>query len=354
MKKRYIFAGAAGFVGAAVAARLVARPRDVTWDEERGRLGHAERSRFAEIGGVSVHYLEAGERDAPAVLLLHGFAASNFVWHDALVPLAGAGFRVVAPDLVGFGFSGKPRDGEYTIEAQARAVVGLMDALGIGGASVVGSSYGGAVAAVCALDHPARVRRLVLVGAVSNNEVRQRLVARLGGLRGLGEALTPFVLDARHRRKRRRLREQTALDGRDYDELRVRAQLRPLKAANTQRAILQTLRHWDASRVEREAGRIAQPTLLVWGADDREVPLRHGERLRALIPGARLFVFESCSHLPQEERPAEFARLVAEFCQSSPESEVQSLESKDVSSDHSLAPDYSLTPDSRLRTPDLI
>ncbi|HEX8162942.1 MAG TPA: alpha/beta fold hydrolase [Pyrinomonadaceae bacterium] len=314
MKKRYWIAGTLGLVGGALAARLVARPRDVTWEEERARLGHAERSRFAEVGGVRVHYLEAGEGGAPAVVLVHGFAASNFVWHDTLVPLAAAGFRVVAPDLVGFGFSGKPREGEYTIEAQARAVVGLMDALGIGSAAVVGSSYGGAVAAVCALDRPERVRRLVLVGAVSNNEIRRWLVARVGSVRGLGEVFAPLVLDARHLRKRRRLRAHNALDGRAYDEPRVRAQLRPLKAANTQRAILRTLRQWDASRVEREAGRIKQPTLLVWGADDRDVPLRHGERLRALIPGSRLAVFEACAHLPQEERPAEFVRLVADFC----------------------------------------
>lgn len=314
MKKRYIFAGAAGFIGAAVAARFIARPRDVTWDEERARLGHAERSRFTEVAGVRVHYLEAGAEDAPAVVLVHGFAASNFVWHDALVPLAEAGFRVVAPDLVGFGFSDKPRDGEYTIEAQARAVLGLMDALGVESATLVGSSYGGAVAAVCALDHAERVERLVLVGAVSNNEIKERFVARIGRVRGVGEVFAPFVLDARHLRKRRRLRAQTARDGRAYDESRVRAQMRPLKAANTQRAVLQTLRRWDASRVEREAGMIAQPTLLVWGARDTDVPLRFGERLQTLIRGSRLHVFDECSHLPQEERPAEFARLVAHFC----------------------------------------
>jgi pimeloyl-ACP methyl ester carboxylesterase len=314
MKKRYLFAGAAGVLGAAVAARLVARPRDVTWDEERARLGHAERSRFADVAGVRVHYLEAGEMSAPAVVLVHGFAASNFVWHDALVPLAEAGFRVVAPDLVGFGFSDKPRDGEYTIEAQTRTLVRLLDALGVKSATLVGSSYGGAVAAVCALDYPERVERLVLVGAVSNNEIKQRLAARIGNVRGVGELFAPFVLDARHLRKRLRLRAQTARDGRDYDESRVRAQMRPLKAANTQRAILRTLRQWDASRVEHEAGRIGQPTLLVWGARDRDVPLRFGERLQTLIPGARLSVFDECAHLPQEERPAEFARLVADFC----------------------------------------
>jgi pimeloyl-ACP methyl ester carboxylesterase len=314
MKKRYWIAGTMGLVGGALAARLLARPRDVTWEEERGRLSHTDKSRFVELDGVRVHYLEAGEADAPAIVLVHGFASSNFVWHDVLVPLAEEGFRVVAPDLVGFGFSAKPRDGEYTFEAQARTVVRLIDALGIECATLVGSSYGGAVAAVVALDYAERVRKLVLVGAVTNDESRHRPVARLGGVRGVGELFAPLVMDARHRRKRRRLKEQTARDGRNYDEARVRAHLRPLKAADTHRAILRTLRSWDAARVEREAGRIAQPALLVWGANDRDVPLRHGERLHALMPGSRLVVFPTCAHLPQEERPAEFVRLVAEFC----------------------------------------
>jgi pimeloyl-ACP methyl ester carboxylesterase len=314
MKKRYWIAGTAGLFGVALAARLLARPRDVAFDELRERLSHADRSHFVEVAGVRVHYLEAGERDAPAVLLIHGLATSNFVWHDCVVPLSEAGLRVVAPDLVGFGFSEKPRDGEYTIAAQARTLIRLMDKLGIARATLVGSSYGGAVAAVCALDYAERVARLVLVGAVSNNELKRRVTLRVGNVRGVGELLAPLVMDARHRRKRRRLMLQTSRDGRDYDESRVTAHLRHLKTANTQRAILRTLRQWDAARIEREAARIAQPTLLVWGEDDDEVPLHNGRRLRALIPNSRLFIFENCAHLPQEERPAEFVRLVAEFC----------------------------------------
>jgi pimeloyl-ACP methyl ester carboxylesterase len=315
MKKRYWIAGTAGLLGGALAARLLVRPRDVRWDEVRERLGHAERSRFVEIEGARVHYLEAGERDAPVVVLIHGLASSNFVWHDSVLLLAGEGFRVVAPDLVGFGFSEKPRDGEYTIEAQARTLVRLLDALGIESATFVGSSYGGAVAAICALDYAERVERLVLVGAISNNEMKRSPILRIGGVRGLGELFAPFVMDARHRRKRRHLKVQTARDGRGYDDSRVCAQLRPLKAASTQRAILHTLRRWDATRIEREAGQIKQPTLLVWGEHDSDVPLRHGRRLHSLIHGSRLVVFPTCAHLPQEERPAEFVRLVADFCQ---------------------------------------
>ncbi|HZH90484.1 MAG TPA: alpha/beta hydrolase [Pyrinomonadaceae bacterium] len=315
MKKRYWIGGAATAVaGGALALKLLTRPQDVEWGEHRERLHHAERSRFVEVEGVRVHYQEAGDARAPALLLIHGFCASNFVWNDALVPLAEAGFRVVAPDLVGFGFSGKPEGGEYTIEAQARILVGVLDALGIGRATLVGSSYGGAVAAVCALDYAARVERLVLVGAVSNDEITRRPLLRLAATPVMGELLAPVLLDARRFVKNRLRTTYAAGNGYMIDNARVAAHQRPLRAAATHRAILRTLRNWRAARIELEAARITQPTLLVWGAHDRDVPLGYGRRLHELIAHSRLYIFPDCGHLPQEERPPEFVSLVARFC----------------------------------------
>lgn len=313
MKKRYWLAGAYGLAGAALVARMLARPRDVRWEEHREHLRHAERSRFAEVDGARVHYQEAGERDAPPVVLIHGFVASNFVWRDVLVPLADAGLRAVAPDLVGFGFSDKPRAGRYTIETQARVVTGLMDALGLPRATLVGSSYGGAVAAVCALDHPGRVERLVLVGAVANDEILRHPLLRALRVPVVGELLSPVFMDVRQLAKRRRWRALARAGGAGFDERGFMSQHRALGAASTQRAAVRTARRWSASRVEREAHRIGQPTLLVWGDRDQYLPLRHAERLRELIPGSRLHVFRDTGHTPQEEHPAEFTRLVAEF-----------------------------------------
>lgn len=314
MKKRYWISGMTAVAGGALALKLLTRQQDVEWGEHRENLHHAERSRFVEVEGVRVHYQEAGDPQAPAVVLIHGFCASNFVWNEALVPLAEAGFRVVAPDLVGFGFSGKPEGGEYTFEAQARIIVGVLDALGIGRATLVGSSYGGAVAAVCALDYASRVERLVLVGAVSNDEITRRPMLRLAATPVMGELLAPVLLDARRFVKNHLRKTYAAANGHMLDAARIRAHQRPLRAAATHRAILRTLRNWRAARIEREAARITQPTLLVWGAHDRDVPLGHGRRLRELIEHSRLFVFPDCGHLPQEERPAEFVALVANFC----------------------------------------
>ena len=321
MKKHHWIAGAVGLTGAAVGVKLLLRPRDVKWDEHAHHLHHAEHSRFALINGVWVHYQEAGAEKAPPLLLIHGFTASNFVWSDVLLRVAESGFRVIAPDLVGFGFSGKPKDGEYTIEAQARMIIGLMDHLGLERATLVGSSYGGAVAASCALDYEERVERLVLVDAVINDHVKNRRLLRLAALPLIGAVVSPLMIGSR-RLVHSQMRKGYAPENMHlFDEQRMTAHHRPLLAANTQRATLTTLRRWRAGRIERDAHLIRQPTLLIWGEDDPEIPLAHGRLLFELIENSRLIIFRRCGHMPMEEYPREFAEVLTGFCGSAREEE---------------------------------
>ncbi|HLA09267.1 MAG TPA: alpha/beta hydrolase [Pyrinomonadaceae bacterium] len=309
MKKRYWMIGAGvGFV----AAKLLLRPRDVDWETNRSNVFHADYSRFARIEGIRVHYQEAGNPQDPAVLLIHGFASSTLVWSKMLLELASQGFRVIAPDLVGFGYSGKPRNLDYTIASQARMLIGLSDHLKIDRAILVGSSYGAAVAATIALDHVARVEKLVLIGAVTNNQPTRYMVMRLFSSPVIGDIVSPFLLGSR-RLLRRRMKRVYDRHSWTLDERRVDARHLPLQAARTQRAIIRTVRQWDADRVRREAHLISHPTLIVWGDKDRDVPLRDGEQLQQEIPGARLIVFRDCGHLPQEEYPVEFTKIVASF-----------------------------------------
>lgn len=319
MKKRYWIAGAFGLMGAAVAVRLLRRPRDVVWVEHAHELHHAEHSRFAEVDGVRVHYQEAGASSAPPVLLIHGFTASNFVWSDVLLPIAESGFHVIAPDLIGFGFSEKPKDYDYTIDSQARMIMRLMDRLGIPRAILVGSSYGGAVAAICALDYPERVERLVLVDAVTNDQAKNQLLLRLAVSPLIGDLISPLLLSSqsvmRWRMKTIYAPENTHL----FEEKRLRAHHRPLRASSTQRAALTSLRRWRAERIEREAESIQQPTLLVWGENDQDIPLANGRRLFELMPNARLIVFYHCGHMPMEEFPREFTEVLVDFCRNAEE-----------------------------------
>jgi pimeloyl-ACP methyl ester carboxylesterase len=314
MKKRYLIVGAtAGVAGAALAVKLLSRPDNVRWEDNRDSLPHAERSRFTLVDNIRVHYQEAGFASRPPVILIHGFTASTLVWSEVLLPIAEAGFRVIAPDLMGFGFSEKPRAGEYTIENHAEMIIGLMDKLGLERATLIGSSYGGAIAATCALSHPDRVERLVMVGAVSNDDIKRRLLMRLAASPFMGELISPFLLDLRWMIKRH-LQKNIVGNVGWFDDKRVAAYHLPLRAVDTQRAALSMLRRWSAEQIREKAHLIKQPTLLIWGEQDQEIPLSDGRRLLQEIERARLIVFRHCGHLPQEEYPEEFAQLVVDFC----------------------------------------
>jgi 4,5:9,10-diseco-3-hydroxy-5,9,17-trioxoandrosta-1(10),2-diene-4-oate hydrolase len=165
MKKRYWIAGAATL---AIAGKLLTRPRDADWDKCREVVFHSEHSAFIDVDGIRVHYQEAGDPTAAAIVLIHGFASSTLVWSKVFLRFAASGYRVIALDLLGYGYSAKPRNGEYTIAGQAKLLTRLLDALEIPRAIFIGSSYGGAVAATCALDYPDRVEKLILVGTVNN------------------------------------------------------------------------------------------------------------------------------------------------------------------------------------------
>lgn len=310
MKKRYWIAGAATL---AVAAKLLTRPRDADWNRNRRVVFHSDHSHFVDIDGVRVHYQEAGDPNAPVLVLIHGFASSTLVWSKVFLRFADAGFRVIAVDMVGFGYSGKPRNGEYTIAGQAGLLMGLLDRLNIKRATLVGSSYGGAVAATIALDYPRRVEKLVLIGTVNNNRPLNYKLMRVFGSRVFGDVVSPLLIGSRRLLRRRMKR---VYDRHEWvlDERRVDARHLPLRASGTQRAIIRTVRRWDAERISRDAHLINQPTLLLWGENDQEIPLADGERLHEQISGSRLIVFLNCGHMPQEEYPEEFTGVVADFC----------------------------------------
>ncbi len=271
-----------------------------------------------DVDGIRVHYQEAGDHHAPAIVLIHGFASSTLVWSKVFLQLAEAGFRVIAPDLLGYGYSAKPRNGEYTIAGQAKLLTGLLDKLGIPRAIFVGSSYGGAIAATCALDYPDRVEKLILVGTVNNNRPLAFMLMRLFGSPVFGDVVSPLLIGSR-RLLRRRMKSVYDRHAWVLDERRVDARHLPLRAAGTHRAIINTVRRWDAERISREAHLITQPTLLLWGENDREIPLADGERLHAEIPGSRLIVFLKCGHLPHEEYPEAFTNVVIDFVKASTE-----------------------------------
>ena len=314
MKKRYLFAGLSGVVAGVVATKLLTRPKDVNWSDSLDFIYNAEHSWFTRVNGVRIHYQEAGDENAPPIILIHGFISSNLVWTQILLPLASMGFRVIALDLPGYGYSDKPADAAYTIESQARMVVGLMDRLGLEKATIVGASYGGAIAAMMALDYPERVQRLVLVGAVSNDNPKKKLLMRILQIPIVGDIGTPLYLGSRWT-LRKRMEDMYRRLGKPVNERMLNARHHLLATANMQRAMIRTVRRWSANRVQREASLIRMPTLLVWGDEDMHIPISEAFQLRDAIPKSRLIVFRHCGHLPPTEYPEQFIEALTDFCQ---------------------------------------
>ena len=121
-----------GAVGAAVAVKLLMRPETVRFDDVADRIIHSDHSHFVNVDGARIHYQEFGDAAKPPLVLIHGYTASVYVWKTAAPMLAAAGFRVIAIDLLGFGYSEKPSWFDYSIQSQARMISRFMDRLGIG------------------------------------------------------------------------------------------------------------------------------------------------------------------------------------------------------------------------------
>ena len=265
--------------------------------------------RFETVTGLRVRYVRAG--DGPPIVLLHGFASSIFTWKDVLPALARSR-TVVALDLPGFGESEQPRDLDVGI--YPGIVLGLMDRLGIARATLAGNSMGGALATVLAARSPERVQALVLIDtagfALADSE--RPLLLRLVATRA-GKALFER-LPVRGRVLRLGL-GQVFHDPALLTEERFNEYLAPLLRPGAPASLvsLLTSRAATLGMAASLAPTVKAPTLVLWGRDDRWIPVEQADRVVAAIPGARKVVLEACGHVPQEERPEEVLRWLEDF-----------------------------------------
>jgi len=265
--------------------------------------------------GARIRFVEAGE--GPTLLLVHGYLASHVTWEDALGPLAER-FRVIAPDLPGFGESEKPSPSRfpYTFDAFAESLVDLIAALGLTRVSVCGHALGGAVALVMAADHPDVVDRLALVSPVVYPQTRSPFV-RLAMQPVVGPLLFKQIYGARlfkgHFQKY--VYGPTA----EVPPARLDYLYDVFNAPAAREAAYATMSamHDTRSLVAR-LPRVTAPTMVAWGRHDPSNPITHGRRLARELRGARFDVFE-CGHSPIEECTIPFVETVTSFL-SEPES----------------------------------
>jgi pimeloyl-ACP methyl ester carboxylesterase len=267
------------------------------------------------LHGHRMTYLVAGQ--GPAVLMLHGVAGRAAQW-ERIIRLLSGSFTVVAPDLLGHGESAKPR-GDYSLGAHACGVRDLLVALGIERASLVGHSFGGGIAMQFAYQFPERCERLVLVSSGGlGDEVHALLrAATLPGAEYVLPLLAhPRVLAAASVLPRGlgRLGLRTSPD---LTEM-ARA-YQSLSNAEARSAFIQTLR----GVIDPTGQRIGasdrlylaskMPSMIIWGARDRIIPVGHAQVAHDGMPDSRLEIFESAGHFPQLDDPHRFAETLEDF-----------------------------------------
>ena len=262
--------------------------------------------------GIRTNYHDtktAGSSEAGTpVLLIHGSGpgVSAYANWRFTIPALAPARRVIAPDMVGFGFTDRPAGAKWTLDAWVAHAIGLLDALGIGQADVVGNSFGGGLALALAIRHPKRVRKLVLMGSVG---VSFPLTAGLDATWGY----TPSIENMK------KLLDIFAFDRKlvtdELAQVRYQASIRP-GFQESFSAMFPAPRQQGIEGLcspEADIRRLPNETLVVHGRDDKVIPVSNAVTLANWIERSQLHVFGRCGHWTQIEHAARFNKLVDAF-----------------------------------------
>lgn len=252
--------------------------------------------------------------DRDPVVLLHGVAGSSATWLPVLSELARRQFprAVIAPDALGHGGSAKPRNGDYSLAAQATTVRDLLLLLGHKRATLAGHSLGGGTALQFAYQYPEMCGRLVLVSSGGLGRTVSPVI-RASKLPGAGAFLRVAVNRAVGSSLERHSR------GWQAERRELARHLASLADAGARRAYLHEvgaaidLRGQRLTATDRLYLTEAVPSLIVWGEKDRIIPVEHGHRAANAMPGSRLVVFGGCGHFPHCGEPRRFADVLTDF-----------------------------------------
>jgi pimeloyl-ACP methyl ester carboxylesterase len=293
-------------------------------DEERDAYGPVGRPawmdvewrshlRWMRVGDDWINVLDIGS--GPTVLLLHGLSGCWQNWLENIPALA-VDQRVIAVDLPGFGESPMPAQ-PISVSGYARMLDELLDALGAGAVAVVGNSMGGFVGAEMAIRFPARIERLVLAAAAGLSLKHMRH-ERTRGLRPRTENLVFFALGWLARRtdavvRSSRLRRALLLLVSRYPERLPAPLIREQAHGAGKPGFGDALEAMIRYPIRDRLGEIACPTLIIWGEEDRLVPLRDAAEFEWLIPDSRRVIYADTGHMVMFERPRRFNADVRAF-----------------------------------------
>ncbi len=282
---------------------------DRTVEQLAGRWAQKP-STWLDVGGMRVHLRDEGPRDdANPIVLLHGTSASLHTW-DGWAGDLKTRRRVIRFDLPAFGLTGPHPANDYSIPAYVQFVTQVLDALGVQKFVLAGNSLGGHIAWATALAHPQRVSQLILVDSAGYSVVSQSVplgfqIARLPGIRKLMEYVLPRgVVQSSLRNVYGDPSKVTPELVDRYYELTLRTGNRAALAHRFQHGLFGETEALKTLKI---------PSLVIWGAQDRLIPLDNAQKFVRDMPNARLLVFDNLGHVPHEEDPHRTVDAVRAF-----------------------------------------
>jgi haloalkane dehalogenase len=252
-------------------------------------------------------YREAGPADAPAVLLVHGFPESSYMWRDALPALAAAGWRALAPDLPGYGDSEPDPPGTW--ERHIEALDRFVSALEPGPVTLVTHDWGVMVGLRWACDNPDRIQALTITDGGFFADRRWHDFANVLRTPGEGEQLIAgFTRDG--------FEQMMKGFSSGIDDMAVDEYWKGLADETRKRGALELYRSGDFEKLEPYEGRLAAlgvPALVMWGAGDRFASVKMAHRFNEQLPGSELKLFEDAGHFVWEDEPQATSAALVDF-----------------------------------------
>ncbi|MBE1286260.1 MAG: alpha/beta fold hydrolase [Alteromonadaceae bacterium] len=270
------------------------------------KVQNPEIGRTINVNGIKTNLHDIGT--GQPVMLIHGSGPGVTAWANwrLVMPELSKHYRVLAPDMLGFGFTERPTNTQCNVDRWVNHAIGILDALDIEQCDLVGNSFGGGIALALAIRHPKRVRRLILMGSVG---VPFILTPGLDAVWGYSPSLTTMkgLLDI-FAYDRNLVTDELA-------ELRYEASIRPGFHEAFSSMFPAPRQRWVDALASKEADirAIQHETLIMHGREDLIIPLYTSQKLFEWIPKSQLHVFGQCGHWTQIEHAARFSTLVSNF-----------------------------------------
>lgn len=304
---KWVWRGLLALLGVLVIAFLIFRTPDTDASAMRAKYGGPPSQFVAIGGGVTVHLRDEGPKDAPAIVLLHGSNADLHTWEPWVAALKGQ-YRVIRFDQVGHGLTGPDPKDDYSRDNYVADILEVADRLGLKQFILGGNSMGGKHALAFAIAHPERLTGLVLVdgsgGPMLKLDTRKDedsgnigfKIAQTPGINLLVEQITPRSLIQQSL-------EQSVSVKSVASEAAVTRYWELLRYPGNRRATLKRFGYPYDPLAEAEIAKVTTPTLILWGEEDRVIPVEAGEWLAKTMPNDTLVIYPGIGHLPHEEAP---------------------------------------------------